>query len=123
MTENALDLGYAAEQQRLELEQAPVRLEFDELVRIIGASQTPQELGFGFSIGDREIAFAKGDYLISAKLEGGEIRVAVKKPEGSDYEKAMMGAFGAIYRPTTTAAAAANQIGTLMARVVEDRFL
>ena len=123
MSDNPLDLAYAEELRKLELQQGPARDAFDELARIIADSQTPSELGFGFGIGDREMSFAKGEYLITAKLDGPAISVSVKRPEASSHQQNMMAMFSSIYRPTADAREAANQIGALMARVIENRFL
>ena len=123
MSENPLDMAFAQEQQRLEVEQEPVRREFDELARIVAASQTPNELGFGFSVGDKQIAFARGPYIISAELKGPTIWVYISQPEGSNYEQSMMGAVSSIYPDTTDATVAASHIGALMARIVENRLL
>jgi len=122
VTENPLDAGYADQLRELELQQSAARAAFDELARIVAASQSPAELGFGFGIGDREMSFAKGEHLITAKLDGPNISVSVRKPEGSSYEQSMMAAFSSICRPTTNAHEAAQQIGSLMARVIENRF-
>ena len=68
------------------------------------------------------MSFAKGEYLITAKLDGPNISVSVKKPDAGSHEQNMMASFSSIFRPTTNAREAANQVGSLMARVIENRF-
>ena len=121
MSDNPLDAAFAQEQRRLEIEQEPARRELDELARIIATSQIPNELGFTFNVADKQLTLVRDPYVITAELKGPEIWVYISQPDGSNYQSAMMGALSACSPKASEARGAANHIGELMARIVENR--
>lgn len=128
--ENALDSGFASEQRRIEVEKQPARELLDELRRIIAQSQTPAELGFGVVAGFDEITLSRDGYDIIARVSGSGISfgrdtkvgisVSIGKPGAADFELSVLSIL-ATNEPFPDARAAAEWIGALMARIVEDR--
>ncbi|PTS89173.1 MULTISPECIES: hypothetical protein [unclassified Caulobacter] len=122
MSASPLDAAFMREQLRLEEETIPARREFDALVKIVQGSETPAELGFGVSAGHDELVLARDQYLISATVSKEGIEVRVKIPDASNYVQSMLSIYGTA-SDSTTAVAAAENIGTFMARIVEGRLM